>query len=91
MFSVRLIMVVINLSKLLYEEILKMVLYLKNWSQVKKIIITYQRANEKKPNLKHLLVFCSWTKVNLLESQRKKLNDTTWQEILVVYKRKNFI
>ena len=59
MSSIRSIMAAMRLPKSLWEEILKMVAYLKNRSPSQKGVAPYERANEKKTNLKHLCVIGS--------------------------------
>ncbi len=49
----------------------------------------YERANEEKPNLKHLRVVGSRTWVHVPEKPRRKLNNRAWQGIFVRYEGKN--
>ncbi len=89
MSSVRSIMAAMRLPKSLWGEILKTVAYLKNRSPSQKEVTIYERANEEKPNLKHLRVVGSWAWVHVPEKLRKKLNDRAWQEIFVGYEGRN--
>ncbi len=54
MSSVCSIMAAMELPKSLWRKILKTVAYLKNRSPSQKGVTLYERANEEKPNLKHL-------------------------------------
>ncbi len=89
MSSVRSIMAAMRLPKSLWGEILKRLAYVKNCSRSQKRVTLYERANEEKPNLKHMrnLGFQAW--VHIPEKLRKKLNDRAWQEIFVGYEGRN--
>ncbi len=76
-------MAAIRLPKSFWGEILKTVAYLKNRSLSQKGFTPYKRANEKKPNLKYLLIVDSRAWVHVPEKLRKKLNDRAWQGIFV--------
>ena len=60
MSSICSIMAAMKLSKSLWGEILKTVAYLKNCSLSQKGVTLYERANEEKPDLKHLHIIASW-------------------------------
>ena len=82
-------MAAMRLSKSLWRKILKTVAYLKNRSPNQKEVTLYERANEGKPNLKHLRNVGSRAWVHEPEKLRKKLNDRDWQGIFVVYEGRN--
>ena len=67
-----------------------MVAYFKNQNPSQKGVTFYERANEEKPNLKHLQVISSRAGVYILEKMRKKLNNRAWQEIFVSYEGNSF-
>ncbi len=82
-------MAAMRLLKSLWGEILKTVAYPKNRSSSRKGVTPYERANEEKPNLKHLRIVGSRAWVHVPEKLRKKLNDRAWQGIFVGYEGRN--
>jgi hypothetical protein len=81
-----------NLLFSLWAEIVKIVEYLKNRSSYSanlNNIISYEMLNDKSSYLEHLRIieFRIW--IHILKKKRKKLNNQSWQSVLIDYERTN--
>lgn len=90
-FLLKSILASIKLPKLFRGKILKTVASLKNWNPSQKGIISYKKANEEKPNLKHLYIIGLRTWVDVSIKLRKNLIIQFGKEFLLNIKGKTFI
>ena len=89
MTSVRFMLVVKKLSKFLWKEMIKTVIYIKNKSFEINDIISYERLKDDKFNFKHIRTIEARTWMHISKEKRKKLADRSWQRIFIEYERTN--
>ena len=89
MTSVRSMLVVKKLSKFLWKEMIKTIIYIKNKSFEINDIISYERLKNDKSNLKHMRSVKARTWMHISKEKRKKLTDKSWQRIFIEYERTN--
>ena len=89
MVTVRSILKAKRLPKSLWGEVLKTTAYLKNRSPGVDDATPYERINGIKPFLGHLRVIGARAWVHIPKEKRKKLDDRSWQGVLVGYEGNN--
>ena len=88
--SVKLIMIVMRLSKSLWTEFVKVICYICNQLLKKKEPSAYKMIKNHKPDLMHLRTLKCKMFITLPEEQRGlKLDARSWQEIHIEYEGSN--
>ncbi len=91
MYKIRSMLNQIKISRNMWNEIIKTIAYLFNRSSHYQLNdkISYEMIKKTKSNLSHLRIIESTTWVHILKKKIKKLNDRSWQSILVGYENDN--
>lgn len=89
MVSVRSVLKAKKLPKSLWGEVLRTSTYLKNRSPGVDEITPYERINNTKPFLGHLRIIGARAWVHIPKERQKKLDDRSWQGVLVGYEGNN--
>lgn len=78
-----------NLSKILWDKLIKTATYLKNWSPGVNGITIYELGNHVCPDFSYLKVVGPLAWVNISKKKMVELDIHSWQEIIIDYEDTN--